>query len=637
MQNEKPKRRIVRTALKYTGFLLFAGAGVLAGSAMLTKLPSEQFLAGNIKRNSAVYVTMTDGTKIAVDVWLPPQMKAGEKMPVIAITTRYWRTMNAGWLLRALYGLGIGKKAVINPLVEFMNRRGFVVLRVDARGSGASGGKRLTEWAPDEVKDFGEVAKWASVQPWSNGSVGATGWSYDGNTAEFYASVGAPSIKAVAPLYDDFDPQLHNSNPGGTFNTGFITIWGKATAGLDRNDICPLFETSGFMCTVTKWMISGVKPVDADRSGVQLSEILRVRKNNNVLNGLDGVEYRDDAIKDGAGVLLADVSPFSKKQAAEKYQVPMMVWSSWMDAATTDGTLSRYLTLNTPQVVHIGAYTHGGGQDADPTMPVETPAAPAREKQWAVIADFFDTYLRGIKPAAPKRVINYFTMGARTWKQTAVWPPVGTTNQMLYFGGKSSLTSSPVGTASDRYAVDFSAATGKLTRWATQMGGTDVIYTDRREADKKLLSYTSIPYPAATTITGTPVVTVHLSTTASDGIVIAYLEDVAPDGQVTYITEGVLRLTNRKESNANLPYVALGVNRSFRRSDALPVVPGEVMQVRIPLYATSIQIKAGHRLRIALAGAADGQFDRTPKSGAASWTVYRDADRLSGIELPLER
>jgi uncharacterized protein len=632
------KKRWLRVTFKWAGGLVAALFAVVAVSAMVTSIPGEETLASGAKRNSAVYVKMRDGTQIAVDIWLPKQMKAGEKMPMLAMTTRYWRAEQVGWLQRALYGLGLGEDSfTTSPFVDFMNKRGFIILQVDARGTGASGGNRLGEWAPDEVKDFGEVARWASVQPWSNGSVGAVGVSYEGNTAELYASTGEPSIKAVAPLYDDFDPQLHNSNPGGAFNTGFITIWGNATAALDRNDICTLAESSGLMCTFTKWMVAGVKPVDADTSGTQLAEILRTRKSNNVLNGLKGVAYRDDPFKDGGGISLADVSPFSKKEAVEKYQVPMMIWSSWMDAATTDGTLSRYLTFNTPQVVHIGAYTHGGGQDTDPTMPADTVSAPVSEKQWGVIADFFDTYLRGGTPAPPKRSISYFTMGARTWKQTAVWPPVGATKQLLYFGDKSSLAVGQTARASDRYAVDFTAATGKLTRWATQMGGSDVLYPDRREADKKLLSYTSAPFPAATTITGTPVVTAYLSTTASDGLVIAYLEDVAPDGRVTYITEGVLRLTNRKVSDIGLPYVMLGVNRSFKRTDALPVVPGEVMEIRVPLYATSMQIKAGHRIRIALAGAADGQFDRMPKTGGVSWTVYRDAKRPSSLEIPVEK
>lgn len=107
------------------------------------------------------------------------------------MTTRYWRAGQVGWFQRALYGIGLGDEgSTTGKRLDFMNKRGFVILQVDARRTGASGGNRLGEWAPDEVKDFGEVARWASVQPWSNGSVGAVGVSYEGNTAELYASTG---------------------------------------------------------------------------------------------------------------------------------------------------------------------------------------------------------------------------------------------------------------------------------------------------------------------------------------------------------------------------------------------------------------------------------------------------------------
>jgi uncharacterized protein len=635
----KAKKSWFRTSLKYAGLLILAGGLVFAASASLTKIPGEESIASGQKRNSAVYARMSDGTQIAIDIWLPPQIKAGEKLPVIMDTTRYWRAQQVGWVARGLTGFGIGKDDLaINERVAFLNGRGFVILMVDARGTGASGGNRLGEWAPDEVRDLGEVARWASLQPWSNGKVGAVGVSYSGNTAELIASTGEPSLKAVAPLYDDFDPFAHNSNPGGVFNTGFLSVWGKGTRQLDTNDICGLAETPGLMCILTKTMVVGVKPVDADRDGSQLREILRTRKSNNVLNGLTGVEYRDDPYKDGGGISLAGVSPFSKRGEVEKHQIPMLIWSSWVDAATTDGTLSRYLTFTSPQEVTIGAYSHGGGHDGDPLAPVDTKPVPSEDAQNAAIGDFFDKYLREAAPPTPVRMINYFTMGARTWKQTPVWPPAGTTKQTLYFGDKSSLGPAPITNATpDTYAVNFTATMGTATRWNTQMGGPDVVYPDRRTEDTKLLTYTSAPMEQATEITGTPIVSVHLSTTATDGAIMAYLEDVAPDGRVTYLTEGILRLANRKETTANLPYVSLGVNRSFARADALPVVPGEVMAIRIPLFATSVQIKAGHRIRIALAGAADGSFDRTPKSGNPTWTLYRDAARPSGVELPIMR
>lgn len=63
MQHEEVIRRTVRTILKYVVVLIVAGGGVLAASTMLTKVPGEEMLAGNTKRNSAVYVKMSDGTQ----------------------------------------------------------------------------------------------------------------------------------------------------------------------------------------------------------------------------------------------------------------------------------------------------------------------------------------------------------------------------------------------------------------------------------------------------------------------------------------------------------------------------------------------------------------------------------------------
>jgi uncharacterized protein len=637
-QDNSRRKTWLSTVMTSTVLLLALGCAAVAVSAAVAKLPGEEKIASGTKRNTSVYVTMSDGTLIAVDIWFPAQMKAGEKLPAITNTTRYWRAQHVGWLGRALYGFGINRESqTIDPDIAYMNARGFIMLMVDARGTGASGGDRPIEWGPLEARDLGEVARWASEQPWSNGNLGAMGVSYGGNTAELAASTGEPAIRAVAPLYNDFDPQFHNSNPGGAFNTGFISVWGNATLAMDKNDICALAETPGLMCIFTKWMVEGVKRVDGDRSGAQLRQILATRNSNNVLNGLKGVEYRGDVYKDSGGLSLGDVAPFAKKEAVEKNQVPMMIWSSWVDAATTDGTLARYLTFKSPQIVHIGAYSHGGDHDGDPTAPTDQAPSPTVDVQRKMIADFFDTYLRGAPAPAPKSSIQYFTMGSRQWQQTDVWPPAGMTKRALYFGENGGLLDTQTGAGTDSYRVDFTASTGEPTRWATQMGGSDVVYPDRRDADTKLLTYTSAPVATPTIITGTPIVTAYLSTDATDGIVVAYLEDVAPDGRVTYITEGVLRLSNRQETTKDLPYAALGVSRNFRRADAQAVVPGDVMQVRIPLYATSMQIKAGHKIRIALAGAAQGQFDRLPQDQTPTWTLFRDAKHPSSLELPIER
>jgi hypothetical protein len=183
--------------------------------------------------------------------------------------------------------------------------------------------------------------------------------------------------------------------------------------------------------------------------------------------------------------------------------------------------------------------------------------------------------------------------------------------------------------------VDYSASTGTQTRWHTGIGGGDVVYPDRATEDQKLLVYTGPPLDADVEITGAPVLTLCLASSATDGAVHAYLEDVSPEGRVTYLDEGVMRLTARKEVDpATLPYAPLGPAHSFLRNDVEPLIPGQPVTVRFSLYATSLVLHKGHRVRVALAGADSGIFRRYPATGAATWTVYRDTQRASFIELP---
>jgi len=47
------------------------------------------------------YVAMKDGTKIAVDVYLPSTWKPGQRLPTILHQTRYWRAISYRWPLSA--------------------------------------------------------------------------------------------------------------------------------------------------------------------------------------------------------------------------------------------------------------------------------------------------------------------------------------------------------------------------------------------------------------------------------------------------------------------------------------------------------------------------------------------------------
>ena len=137
-------------------------------------------------RTTSVYLPMPDGVQIAVDVLLPADLPSGERLPAVLIMARYWRSME-------LRMPSPPQKAPIGPcesLPDYLIRRGFAVIVMDVRGSGASTGSSRYPWSPDEVADYGEVAAWVARQAWCNGHIGAVGISYEGATAIRYGRCG---------------------------------------------------------------------------------------------------------------------------------------------------------------------------------------------------------------------------------------------------------------------------------------------------------------------------------------------------------------------------------------------------------------------------------------------------------------
>ena len=627
--------------------LLLGGLLVLAILTARTKLPGEEMTPAGIRQSTSLYVTMRDGTEIAVTVDLPADLKSGERVPVLMRTTRYWRAPQIGWTLRMLVALHQASppQELEDKQAAYFNRRHFAVLAVDARGSGASGGNRAMEWSPAEVADIGEVAAWAAKQSWSNGHVGTFGISYDGNAAELAAAAGQPAIRAVMPLYDNFDV-LWAIQAGGVGLSRQIQEWSDAIAAMDRDDVCGAQEDKGWDCWRDRLLTAGVRPVDADPHGRHLADLVRQHHNVNVAQAVARIQFRDDQI---GAFNLAEISPSGLRARIESSKVPMMVWCGWLDGGGGEDALTRYKNFSNPQVVVIGPLSHGGGFNVDPFATSHTPPVPSPEEQLKMQADFFDHVLRN-DPETIESSIQYYTMGEGRWHTTKVWPPEGLSTERLYLRDHNMLnTGAPsVANASDSYPVDFTASTGDQSRWVTGFGGGDVVYPDRAHEDKKLLVYNSDPLDSDLEITGSPVLTIEMSSTTSDGALHAYLEDVSPEGRVTYLDEGILRVIDRKEIDRkeedrrevdpkSLLYETLGPTHSFLRKDAEPLIPGEPARIRLSLYPTSVRLRKGHRIRVALSGADAGAFQRYPTEGTPTWTVYREAQRASFIELPVRR
>lgn len=563
------------------------------------------------------YLTMRDGVRLAVDVWRPND---AERRPALLRLTRYWR------------GTEYRDPAVrLEDREEALNRAfvesGFVVVAVDARGTGASFGVSSAPWAEEEIADYREVVDWVVAQDWARGDVVAFGISYDANTAMLVSAIGHPALKAAAPLFPDFDPYTSIARPGGVLNVGFVGAWDAYNHALDNNDACTLAQFSGVGCA--EWQAKVVGPRPAGTSG--LAEALAEhRQNVDLVGALAAAPCRDDPLGE-LGPTMDQLSPFSRRAHLGADGPAWLVRAGWLDANTVTGVLSGYASLSNPQRVIIGAVGHAGIFAADPLAgdPAQLADPPFAAQLGEVITFLHETL--GGRPV--ERSIRYQLMGSGAWRETREWPPAGTEARIYYLGGSSDLlATAPSATiAPDRGVLAPSTTTGTRNRWLTPLDAGPVVYGPRPTVG--VLSYTSAPLEEALELAGDPSVTLFLASTV-DSPIFVYLEAVPPGGQALYLSEGLLALEHRRPGPA--PFAGPEVSHSFRRADLSTFVADELMELSIPLAPFAAAIPAGYRLRITVAGADVDTFGPPNHSGMPV-ELRHDRSHPSRLVLPVQR
>jgi putative CocE/NonD family hydrolase len=605
--------------------------------------------AGALRRS--LLVPMRDGVRLAVDVILPADLAPGERVPALLHQGRYWRSVALRGPARVMFD-AVARHGQLGPFKERFVRSGYAWLDVDTRGSGASFGTRLWDYSPEEIQDGADLVEWIVRQPWSDGRVAGVGVSYSGSAAELLLANRHPAVKAALPLFCDFDQYQDILAPGGVPHRAWLEAWGEFTRRLDRG-VLPLDAW---------WMrlfVRGVRPVDGDRDRALLAAALRDHGGNFDFAALGAVVYRDDLPFDGARVPAPEPASLARAEAwlAERFgpgfrgrgtdlasphayapdvdasRAPVYAYSGWLDGAYAGAAAARFARLRHPgNRLLIGPWDHA--------LHVVSPWGDRGASSFdhaGELLRFLDHHVRGLATGLEREArVHYYTQGAERWRAADAWPPPAEP-LVLYLAPEHALTREPptLAAGEDRYDVDFAAGTGLASRWAALSGrplGTP--YPDRAERDRRLLHYTSAPLAEAVEVTGQPVVTLHLASSATDGAFFAYLEDVAPDGRVVHVTDGQLRgLHRRREPAPPGDPLALPV-RTFRRGDAAPLVPGEVAELAFPLLPTSTVFAAGHRVRLALAGADADHFGRLPASGGVEWRVQRHAAHPSRVALP---
>lgn len=563
----------------------------------------------------ALHVTMRDGTRIAIDVRLDPDRDPAATFPVLFRGTRYWRALEE--LMPLPGGEGTANEAAR------AHAHGYALVVADARGSGASYGVRRHPTSEEEVLDYGEIVDWIVAQPWSDGTVVAYGTSYAGNVADLVGLLDHPAVKAVSPQFSDVNPYTDLFAPGGVRNERFVEQWSRGNIGLDNNDICAAIglAAEGAECGQYRAFIGGVKPVDGDESHELLNEAIAERAANlNVAEAFAAIDYSDDGI---GGLSIPDLGTERRFDELERIATPVYAIASWFDAGTAAGALRRFMNSNSPQSLYVGAWSHEG-DFVDPFR-----ARDSSGIHDTALVDGMFSYFDAVRSGdVPGRRIHYYTINENVWRETSTWPPDGIGEQTWFLGEGTLSREAPAAETSSDYVVDFDHSTGAHSRW---MQG-DLAFPDR--AGAPVVSYLSDALSEPTRVTGSPTVTLRLSSSHTDGVLYVYLEDVAPDGHVTYLSEGILRLTNRAERTDEPFSPVLVPSRTLARSDAAPVEPNIAFDVRVPLLPTSVLFEVGHRIRVSFAGHDQG-FQHLPAEGRPTLRLVSGAVVQSRIVLPV--
>ena len=582
--------------------------------------PSTYKLKATNKRynQTSQYVQLKDGTKLAVEIYLPDSLKPGQKVPTILELTRYWRVIEPKFPFNKLYS------KPLSPYRQEFITHGYAWIVVDSRGAGSSFGDRPWDLSPLDQSDGKEMTDWVTSRPWCNGKIGTIGHSFSGNLAELSLINKSPAVKACAILSSPFDLYTDVMRPGGIPNQPFIRDWGDLSKQFDSNRLPVRLQKY-------QMFLHGSMPVDSDVHSILKRQAIKQHELNTDVRAIDKINFRDDsllaneeAIKKTAtfdtclrmvkerygdhylerGLEIA--SPSGYWRDVDLAQVPIYAGSGWEEGTNADAAVKRFLNYTAPgtklilgpwehNYMNISPYTHGG---------------PSRFRIDSEMMKFFDRYLKGtMNPIASDKPVNYYTLGEEKWHGSDTWPPKGRDKE-IYLDSLHRLSfEKPTTAGRDLYTVDATAGTGKRTRWDCLLG--QIIWTphpQRKKDDKKLMTYDSAPLKTPLKITGHPTIHLSVKPNAPDAAIFAYLEDIAPNGFVRYITEGQLLCGNRINTQKPPSYKTVHPIPSFLKADYKALNPNETTEVTMTLQPASFMFKPGHRIRLAIGGLDSDHF-----------------------------
>jgi len=572
------------------------------------------------------YLAMPDGVRLALDVYLPEGARPAAGFSTILIFTPYYRR----FALRDDAPAGTECCPNAGAYRDAFVPMGYAVVIVDVRGTGASYGTRDSFRSPAEREDYAAIMDWVVGQDWSNGRLGATGISYVGAACDFAASTGHPALKAIAPISTVWDTYADHFYPGGILLTHLTWGYAEIMEALDQ-DNRELLKKFSYYADPN---LAGPAPVDDDRDGSEVrAAIAEHIANVHMPDFMREFQFRDSSLAYDPEFTSDSFSPHAYSQGIRE-DVAVLSISGWMDGAYMNGAISRFLSLpRNPRYLLLGPWDHGARANVSPFRGTVVPEFPVLGS----ILRFFDEHVEGLDAGLAREApVHYHTMREEGWKSARQWPP-NDNDRAFYVCASGRLTESPETSDDITYRVDYGCGTGLDTRYGRlQVRNVQNYYADWQCRPGRYLELRSVPLETDLTMSGHPVVKLFLASDQADACIFVYLEDVGADGMARYVTEGMLRGIHGRLSASSATYVTSWPYRIFTRSEARPLVSGEMYEFEFALLPTSWRFPAGHRIGLSLAGADRDNFAMWPYGRPGRWTIGCGANYPSQLTLPVE-
>ena len=487
------------------------------------------------------WIPMPDGVRLAADLYMPDGAEPGERFPVLLEYLPYRKTEDRG----ARY-----------PLFSYFVERGYVVARVDIRGTGNSEGRLVDhEYTDQEQQDAEHVIDWLSRQPFSSGKVGMFGISWGAFNSIHLAMRNPPALGAILAAMgtdDLFQDDVHYIDGILHFDSWEI--------GQDVDNVVP-----------------GAPDYVIDE------QYFRDRFDTPPWLTIYKQQQRDGPFWDRA----------SLNERYDSIRVPTFVIGGWYDGYR-DSVPRMLEHLRAPVKAILGPWAHSWPHNGYPKPHIEWRHEAVR---------WFDHWLKGRdtgildEPSFAVYVRDWHPPGVELeeapgrWRFEDGWPLERGEDLVLNARSDHTLGESP--STEGAHELEYVPSIG------IEAGGTVMWYgdfaPDQKPTDEMSLVYDSEPLEEAVEILGFP----HALLAASADAPLAHwftrLSDVSPDGSVSLITGAAMNGGHRNSA-----------------TEPEPLAPGVVYPLDVEMHFTSWVFPEGHRIRLSVSNAQWPMFWPTP-------------------------